>query len=236
MKKSLLSVTVVLPFALPFVMSVSAFAADSLETELQNLELPSNIAPAGISVEKAEKLYSVQTRYSELSKRSEVSLGGGRNLTGSSFLNMNQVDLSYRFHINNRWGLVATGSYGMNSFTPETQTLINENQLIPDVAYVKYRSSLMLEANLFYGKFRTGMDKVLYFDQYVAAGPGLIWLQTGRQTAGVLDVGFAFWFGKNASVRLGLKNEFYNRKTLTASAFQHDLLGHLDVGYVFGGK
>lgn len=211
-----------------------ASADDSLQSKLSELALPENQTPAGVSLVNAEKLYAVQTRYSNLSNRFETTIAGARNFNSSSFVNASQFELGLRYHFSNRMGVALSGTYALNSFTEETQALIREQGRIPDLAYVKYRASLLLSYNLFYGKFRLGSDSVAYFDQYVAAGPGFVSMQTGNAVAGVVDVGFAFWLGRNMSVRLGVKNEIYQQRTLFTSSTAYDLLGHVDIGYVFG--
>lgn len=212
----------------------SALADDSLQSKLSELAIPENQTPAGMSLQTSEKLYAIQTRYSNLARRFEVSLAGARNFNSSSFINAAQFELALRYHISNRVGLVLSGAYGTNSYTSETQTLIQEQNRIPDLAYVKYRTNLLMSYNLFYGKFRLGSDSVAYFDQYIAAGPGLVMMQTGNAFSGVVDAGFAFWLGRNASVRFGVKGDIYQQKTIYTSSTALDLLGHIDIGYVFG--
>jgi uncharacterized protein with beta-barrel porin domain len=80
------------------------------------------------------------------------------------------------------------------------------------------------------------MDQVLYFDQYVAAGPGFVTTQYGSSPAAVVDVGFAFWLGRNASLRFGVKSQYFNEKRFVDSSNVTHVLGHFDIGYAFGGK
>jgi hypothetical protein len=89
---------------------------------------------------------------------------------------------------------------------------------------------------VFYGKFRVSMDQVFYFDQYVALGAGSVGLNTGRQTAAVGDVGFVLWLGRKGSIRFGVKDYFYNEQRRLSSSRVHDLVGHIDAGFLFGGS
>jgi len=228
--------TTLLPLMLlGLVPASAAFAAtgdmETLESQLDDLALPSNVAPATVTT---EKLYSVQDRYSNLSKRLEVTLGGGQNFTGSSFLRMRQADLTLRYHLSNRWDLAASGSMGSNELTGSAERLLEREGILPDAAYVKNRADLLLGYHLFYGKFRLSMDKVLYFDQYIAIGPGLVMTQYGTAPSGVADIGLVFWPGSHMTVRFGFKNIFFNEKRMASSSTEHHLLGHLDVGYTFG--
>lgn len=204
----------------------------SLEDELQSLSVPSNQAPSGVS---SESLYSVQSRLAPLDGRSEVTLTGAKNFTVDSFLVSQQVDLGYRYYLTERWFIGASGSYVFNSLSDSGNRLMTQNTRLPDVAYSKYRADLMAGYNLFYGKFRLTMDQVFYFDQYVALGPGVVVQDLGTHPAAVADVGFVFWFGRNYSFRLGVKDYFFHEDRRLSSGMANNLLGHVDIGYVFGG-
>lgn len=243
MKKMFLKSMLVLTVATSIAAASFAQAATedmaSLENQLDELKLPSNTAPAMVS---QEKLYSVQDRYSNLKNRFEVTLGGGQNFTGSSFLRMRQAELALRYHFTNRLNLAVSGAYGSNEFTSGAKKLLADDNRLVDAAVVKNRADLLLGWNPFYGKFRLSMDNVLYFDQYIAIGPGIVMSEypngagMGKNTATaiVADIGMAFWVGKNMSFRFGFKNSWFNEKRMTSSSSEHHLLGHLDVGYVFG--
>jgi outer membrane beta-barrel protein len=215
-------------------LSASANTDVSLEDQLETLALPANQAPGGVS---SEKLYSVQTRFVPLRSRSEVALSGMLNMTADSYSNSQDVALTYRYHLSDKWNLALSGSYTFNSLSAAGDRLLELNDKLPDSVYVKNRLDLLVGYNLFYGKFRLSMDRVFYFDQYVALGPGLVRLGglAGPQDApaGVADLGFAFYAGQNTSIRLGLKNYLYNEKRLLSSGLRNHLMAHLDVGYVF---
>lgn len=205
----------------------------SLESQLTDLQLPANVAPNAVS---RERLYSVQTRYNPLAKRAALSIGTSRNFTGSRFLDMSQVNLDFRYNLSNRWSLVVGGSYGFNSFTADAKKLQAQDGIMPDAAIVKNRAHALVAYNLFYGKFRLSMDQVLYFDQYISVGPGMVVTQNGSSPSGVVDVGFIFWANRKWDVRIGLQNEFFNEKRMKSSGFERHGLGHIDIGYTFGGS
>ncbi len=207
-------------------------STSSLENQLAELQTPTR-PPAGVT---REKMYVVQSRYNPLAKRFGFDLGASRNFSGSSYLNMTQMNLDLRYHLSDRWDLALGGSYGFNSFTSDADRLMAEQGMLPDTAYVKNRAHLLIGYNVFYGKFRLGMDNTFYFDQYVAVGPGIVTTQFGSASAGVADVGFVFWAGRHGNVRLGVQNEFFNEKRLKSSSFERHTLAHLDIGYTFGGS
>ncbi len=204
----------------------------SLEDQLQSLHLPANEAPSSVA---QEKLYSVQSRYSTLRKKSELTIGAARNFTADSFVVSNQINAGYRFHFTDRWSLGLGGSYVVNSYSTAGERLLELQGLLPDATYVKYRGDLMLGFNAFYGKFRVSMDRVFYFDQYWMAGPAVIEMDTGRSWGAALDVGFAFWLGRRGSIRLGVKDYIYTQKRALSSTLGHDLTGHVELGLLLGG-
>jgi len=211
--------------------AVSLGAEIPLDQELQQLSVPDNqLVPSA----DTEKLYAIQTRYAPLANRHEITLGGAKNFTADSHLTSQQLDLTYRFHINDKWYVGLAGSYVFNSFTDAANRLISQQKLVPDIAYPKFRGDLLVGYNLFYGKFRLSMDTVFYFDQYIALGPGLVNLNTGTTPAAVADIGFVFWLGKGGSMRLGLKDYFFKETRVRSSGMVHNLLAHLDVGIVLG--
>ncbi len=206
-------------------------AAPSLEDQLQGLAIPANQLPVPGS---SEKMYVIQNRYNPLSMRSELAIGAGKNFTGDSFLVSNEVSLAYRFHLSDRWNLGLAGSYVFNEFSDTASQLKKAEGRIPDAAFAKTKADFSVAYNLFYGKFRLSMDQVFYFDQYIALGAGMVQQANASTPAGTLDVGFAFWFGKNLSARIGAKSWYYSEKRASSSAAHNNLIGHFDLGYVFG--
>lgn len=205
---------------------------ENLEAKLEELKLPENTAPALVT---NEKLYSVQNRYSNLQYRPEIAVGGAMNFAGSTFIKMKQVDATARFHLTNRWDVSGSYSYAFNDFTDGAKELFRTRNILADAAFVKNRADALVGFHVFYGKFRITMDRVLYFDQYVAVGPGWITTQFGTATATVADVGMVFWTGRNLNFRLGFKNSWFEEKRQLSSSRVYHLLGHLDIGYTFGG-
>jgi hypothetical protein len=80
------------------------------------------------------------------------------------------------------------------------------------------------------------MDQVFYFDQYIALGAAYLSLNNGKAIAAAGDLGFAFWFGKSAVARVGLKNYLYNEKRLLGSSLRWDAVGAIEVGMLLGGN
>lgn len=202
----------------------------SLEEQLKALD-SANQAPAAAN---HEKLYAVQQRYLPLRFRSEVGAGYGMNMTSDSFLRTQQVEMSYRFHLNDRWSVGLAHAFVDNTFKSETDNLQSaDGKIIPDVPYAYTRTDLTAEMNMFYGKFRWNAETVSYFDAYLALGPGIVRQNTGTVGAGVADVGFAFWLGKWGSARFGVKDYAYNETYRSGTKLQQNAHAHFDIGYIF---
>jgi outer membrane beta-barrel protein len=204
----------------------------NLEDQLNALNVPANEAPASVT---DEKLYSVQSRYAPLYLKSELSIGAARNFTADSFVDSNQLNAGYRFHISDRWSVGVSGSYVFNSYSPAGDRLLSMQGLLPDAAYVKYRGDLTVGFNLFYGKFRLTMDRVFYFDQYWTLGPALIEMDTGRAYGATADAGLVLWLGRRGNIRIGIKDYLYRQQRVTSSSVANDLTGHIDLGLLLGG-
>ncbi|NDD91408.1 outer membrane beta-barrel domain-containing protein [bacterium] len=208
-------------------------SGQSLEDQLQTLNLPANQAPVAVST---EKLYSVQSRFNPLKGRFELGIGAAQDFTNSSFLSSRQMGGSLRYHLNDRFSLGFVGAQVFNSLTETTKQLMDSEGFLPDVAYAKYRANLELAINTFYGKFRISNNTVLYLDQYIALGAGVVGLNRGNATMGTVDLGFAFWLGRQTVVRLGMKDHIYREARQLSTAMTQHWLGHVAIGWMPGGS
>jgi len=204
-----------------------------LEDQLQVLNLPANQAPAAVST---EKLYSVQSRFNPLKNRFEVSASAAQDFTNSSFLSSQQMGAALRYHFNDRWSLGVSGGQVFNAFTETATLLVQREGIVPDLSYAKYRTDLSVAYNTFYGKFRLNLDHVLYLDQYVALGGGVVGLDRGNTGMATLDIGFAFWLGNSGVLRIGFKDHFYRETRQLSSVMTNHWLGHVDIGWMLGGS
>ncbi|MBY0517813.1 MAG: outer membrane beta-barrel domain-containing protein [Bacteriovoracaceae bacterium] len=213
--------------------STTAFASVPLEQELNSLAVPSDTAMTSTA---KDKLYTIQSRFAPLKNRHEISFAAGKNLNQDGHLVSNQFGAQYRYHINDKWALGGNFFKVNNELSSSGKKLLNDNGVIPDRDFVKTQMDAMVEYNLFYGKMRLDMDKVVYFDQYWGIGAGQVQLGRSTATAAVLDAGIAFWMGKWGSARLGMKNDFYKEQNLNGSTSVHNMIGYLAFGMMLGGE
>lgn len=216
---------------LAFFVTSAAIAADSIEKKLEALNIPDDQISPTIS---RTKLFALNTRYSSLTNRHEASLMGANNFNADSHLESRQAALTYRYHINPKWGLGLRHTEYYNELSSAGEKLLDQSSIVPDTDYAKSSNEIFGTYNLFYGKMRMTQKKVIYFDQFVSLGMGKIELANGTTNMGTVDVGVAFWIGKHMSTRLGLKNEFYKQTTIDSEKSVHNANGYIEIGYLFG--
>lgn len=205
----------------------------SIEDQLNSLALPSNETPANVS---SEKLYSVQTRYNPLKGKHELGFIGGYNMTNADFVDSKSIGANYIYHFNDKHSMALTYIQFENKLDKTGQDLLERESLLPDVDYVDQIAEVAYGYNLFYGKFRLGMDKVFYFDQYWNFGAGAVDKNSGVAPLINIEGGLAFWMGKRGSIRLGFKNYIFEEENLTGKRFNHDLVSTLSINILFGGN
>ena len=203
----------------------------TLETHLDNLAIPDGRISPALS---EDQIFIVNTRYSSLIERHEVSLLGGGNFTADSHLSMQLMALTYRYHLNDSWSFGGRFSRYSTSLSSAGEALLDNHQIVPDTDYALNAQEVFANYHTTYGKIRVTPRQVMYFDQYVALGLGVVELSRGRAPMGLLDLGFAFWPGGHASVRLGLKNEGYWQEKFKGQEFQHNMMGYVEIGWLFG--
>ncbi len=211
--------------------SASAPGDRPLDKKLDDLLIPDDKVTPVLS---EDKFYVVNTRYSSLINRHEFTLQGAHNFTADSHLDVKQAALSYRYHLNSKWSFGLRYSRYTNELTSAGQRLFDDKQIVPDQDFAYNSQEIFATYNTIYGKLRWSADTVVYFDQYISLGVGQIELASGKTNNGLLDLGLAFWLGKNASMRVGLKNEFYNQQQLSGERLMHNAMGYLEIGYLFG--
>lgn len=211
--------------------SIWAIAASppDLQSELNALNVDQNIPVNSGS----EKLYVIQTRAIELSKRLEILAGGGENLTGDGFLSTRSLMLEAQYHVNDRWSFAAAYTNLSNSFNASALNLMNTQGVVPDVDYTLSRIELTAVYNLFYGKIRFSKDSTSYFDQYVGLGVANNQQSSSQSLGPVLEAGFAHWIGESGVLRWGLKDYYVNEQSQLSSGYKSNLFGVLEVGYIF---
>jgi outer membrane beta-barrel protein len=202
-----------------------------LERKLDTLNIPSDKVTPLIS---EEKLYSVNSRYSSLRRRAEVTIFGANNFTSDSHIDSTMGGTSFRFHINDKWSIGYRYSEYNNELSEAGQKLFERDEVLPDTDFAIKSTEAFINYNTMYGKLRLTSSTVAYFDQYVSLGYGKISLGNGEVQFYTADVGFAFWVGKKFSARIGVHNELYEQKKINGSENVHNAQGYLSFGYLFG--
>ncbi len=229
MSMPLLQKATALVLALSFFVSGEFVSAQNLNEELKSLDLIAAEMDGGSS----KTLYSVQPRIRSLDRRFEVLFGGGQSLAGESLLNSRQLTVEAQFHFNEKWALAAAYSDISNEWTSSARNLIDEEGLVPDVDFVRSRSEMRLQYNVFYGKMRWFSDSISYFDQYVALGYASNDSRSGVNGGPVLDIGLSHWFKNTASIHWGLKDYHYQAQRQLDTVAINNVVAYLQIGYMF---
>lgn len=208
-----------------------AICAEELENKLDDLLIPDDKVTPVLS---KDELFIVNTRYSSLVNRHEFSLMGAHNFTADSHLDVKQSALAYRYHLNSKWSFGLRYNRYSNELTSAGQTLFDREKIVPDQDFAFNSQEAFATFNTIYGKLRWSSTTIVYFDQYISLGAGQIELASGKTNHGLLDLGLAFWIGNHTSMRVGLKNEFYNQQQVTEKRLMHNAMGYLEIGYLFG--
>lgn len=208
-----------------------ALGSTGLEKKLESLNIPSDRVNPLVT---QEKLYVVNKRYSSLTNRHELTLGGGRNFNADAHLDSSLATAAYRYHINGKWSVGLRYSEYYNELSNSGEKLFDNKNLLPDSDFALKSTEAFINFNTIYGKLRVSKDMIVYFDQYISLGYGEISLATGQTQNYIADLGFSFWVGRNFSARVGAKNEFYRQQKLNGSKDVHNVQGYLEFGYLFG--
>jgi len=214
-----------------FCLGLNAQEKSGLEGKLDELRIPDDKVTPVLS---RDQLYIVNTRYSSLRNRHEFALLGSHNFTADSHLDTKHAAATYRYHLNSDWNFGLRYNRYSNKLTSAGSTLFVNQQLLPDTDFALNSQEVFATYNTIYGKLRWSKDTVVYFDQYISVGGGIIELASGKTNHGLVDLGLAFWLGKHGSVRVGLRNEFFNQQQFTGDRFRHNAMGYFEVGYLFG--
>jgi outer membrane beta-barrel protein len=211
--------------------NLQAMESNDLEKKLDALNIPDDKVTSVLS---EDKLYVVNTRYSSLVNRHELTISGANNFTSDSHLSTKEAAISYRYHLNSKWSLAARYTRYSNELTSAGQKLFADSKILPDTDYALNGQELFVNYNTIYGKIRATEDTVVYFDQYVALGAGKVKLASGQKNIYFADLGLSFWLGNHMSTRVGLKNEFYKQVQLSGPKNVYNGIGYIEFGYLFG--
>jgi outer membrane beta-barrel protein len=211
--------------------TVYAQEVSDLEKKLELLNLPDEKVMPLVS---QDKLYIINTRYSSLVNRHEISLMGATNFMADSHLSTQQAAATYRYHLNSRFSFGLRYTRYSNKLNSAGEKLFANQQILPDTDFALNGQEAFVTFNTFYGKIRLTSERVSYFDQYISLGAGQVELASGKTNLAIADVGFALWIGKHMSARVGFKNEFYQQIQVSGEENIHNGLGYLEFGYLFG--
>jgi outer membrane beta-barrel protein len=211
--------------------SLNSFSALDLNKKLDSLNIPDDKVSPMIS---QDKLHIVNTRYSSLVNRYEITMAGANDFMSDSHMETKQFFATARYHIDSKWGIGVRHSRYNNQLTDAGNKLFDESQILPESDFAIKSTEVFVTNHGLYGKLRVNDSKVVYFDQYLTLGYGDVELSSGTTKTMSVDLGLAFWIGKHMSSRFGVKNEFYTQKKKYGTADAYNAMGYIEFGYLFG--
>lgn len=211
--------------------SLTSFSAVDLEKKLDSLNIPDDKVSPMIS---EDKLHVVNTRYSSLVNRFEITMAGANDFMSDSHLDTKQFFATARYHIDSTWGVGIRHSQYENKLSSAGSKLFEDSKLLPDSDFAIKSTEIFGTYHGLYGKMRVSDKQVVYFDQYMTLGYGDVELASGTTKTVSVDLGVAFWIGKHMSSRFGVKNEFYSQKKVSGDTDAYNAMGYVEFGYLFG--
>ena len=154
----------------------------------------------------------VQKRWLEKKYLSEISVSASPILKGFNYSDAYSLDLSYRWFLNNKFGLNFTYSYYENAINKKGKDAINLRGYTPlELVYHHKQSYLAgIEWYPFYGK-AVLYNNLVHFDLYFSILAGQIELaqQEKRAEHYSASIGLAQWWHKKFNTRLSLQGFYY---------------------------
>jgi outer membrane beta-barrel protein len=163
---------------------------------------------------------SVKERLVQKTNRHELGVSGGgyvSDLFDASYV----VGAHYAYHLTEDFAVEASGAYTRTASAGEP-----ELERAFSVLGTGDRKSLLFFSNLvwspLHAKMQTGAS-LLHFDLFVTAGAGVVDSQLSSGIAGNGGVGFFFFLGRAAALRLDIRDYVYRQQLLTRKMVVNDL-------------
>lgn len=192
------------------VLSQTTFASELMK-DFDSLGGNSDLYKKAKALNPELRTQVVQNRIVDRRLRLEVSPTYINYWGGNPYLSSQSVGMELAFHINPRWSLDLSYTFGFqNDVTSEWTALVNLG-VVPDVDYPK--SSLMgfITYYPFYGKLNA-FDTVIHFDLYTSLGAGTTELSFGNQATLGANIGLGIWWSQHLTTRIGYRYQTYEAR------------------------
>ena len=169
------------------------------------------------ALEPNKDIEIVQNRVVKRKFRSEFSAGYNNIVGGDAFVQTQMLNLNYHFHINPRWTVGASYFSAFNQLSSEGETLINQDDLVPDVDSAKAGYEIVGNYSPIYGKLNVFNQGVVQFDIYGLISLGNIQLRSGETNTYSLGAGIGLWISQHLTTRMEIRQRFYEAKRFGGS-------------------
>lgn len=212
------------------VLSQTAFASELMK-DFDSLGGNSDLYKKAKALNPELRTQVVQNRIVDRRLRLEVSPTYINYWGGNPYLSSQSVGMELAFHINPRWSLDLSYTFGFqNDVTSEWTALVNLG-VVPDVDYPK--SSLMgfITYYPFYGKLNA-FDTVIHFDLYASLGAGTTELSFGNQATLGANIGLGIWWSQHLTTRIGYRYQTYEARLKNGPEDLNMSSAFVSVGYM----
>lgn len=151
----------------------------------------------------------VQNRVVDRRWRNEFSGGYLNVIGGNSFLQTQMLSLDYHLHITPRWTAGLSYFSAFNQLSRESNYLIDQNGLVPDIDQPKDGYEALVNYAPIYGKVNMFGLGVVQFDIYGIGTYGTINLKSGQASTYTLGAGLGLWISQHLTARLEIRQRYY---------------------------
>lgn len=231
-------------FALTFLVSLSGFAAESIEKDFDSL------GGNTILLEKAKALNPevntsiVQNRTVPREKRFEFAPEMSGTFGGDTYSRTTSVGLNTQYHINHLWSVGAKYNYSFNRLTDAGRALVDRaladhkanpqtsQAPVPDMDYPLSEMGAYVNFYPIYGKMKWLDNRVAQFDVYAQLGGGQVTLKSGAASTYSAGLGVGVWAHQNISTRFELRYQNYTAQYYTGPMALDLTVASMQVGWL----
>ncbi len=191
-----------------------------------------------VLMDRAQKLQPnknvtvVQNRVVDRRFRHEFNIGYNNVIGGDAYLQTQNLNRNYYFHINPRWTVGLNYFQAYNQLSREGQFIIDNDRLVPDVDAPKSGYELVGQFAPIYGKINMFDMGVLQFDMYALVSFGNIELTSGETNTYSVGAGLGLWISQHLTTRLQIRQRYYEAQRFGGPVNIETTVAGISFGYM----
>ena len=194
------------------------------------------------SLSPNERVSAVQNRTVDRIFRNELSVGASQVTGGNAYLETQNFELSYAFHINPHWSVGLKYMRAGNKLSQEGKSIIEEGlelsetdpnlAFIPDVDFPLNSYIGVVNWYPIYGKINLYNIGITQFDMYLNMELGQMELSNGPSPIYGLGLGAGFWFSQHLTARIEARYQTYTAQYLSKKQSKNVALFGFSLGFM----